>query len=49
MTASIWLAIPNIGQIAPISLALMKYAQPRTISAVLTIAPGHQSVLPSCG
>ena len=35
ITASIWFAMPNIFQIASKLLALMKYAQPATISAVL--------------
>ena len=34
MTASIWLAMPNIGQMAAKALASRKYHQPREIRAV---------------
>src|SRR6185436_10699153 len=48
-TASIWLEIPNIGQIAAIAFACRKYHHPAQISAVDRIADGHQSVFPSFG
>src|SRR5439155_25935343 len=47
--ASIWLAMPNMAQMAAKLLALMKYAQPITTSSVLAMAPGHQPVWPSLG
>src|SRR3954468_1173736 len=49
IAASIWLAMPNIFQIASKLFALMKYAQPATITIVLPIAPGHQLDCPSFG
>src|SRR5205823_14922085 len=49
ITASVWLAMPNVRQITSKLSEFMNHAHPSTTSAVLTIAPGSQLVTASFG